>query len=129
MSLSNAVAELPGPHAELVAGIDRGEGVAARQGAVAGKELGELGAAQFGRIKPDQPGDFRAGRHQVGAGQGFGVEAGVEMGWQAREGVVEGQGFEGMHGGLVVGLALLGSGNLPVGDRLSCGPGRGRRHP
>ena len=105
--MSPAIAKLPGPDTELVAGIDGGEGVAAGQGLVTRKELGKVRAGQLGRVETDQSGDLGAGRHKVGARQGLGGQAGVKTRRDAREGVVEGQGFEGVHDGPVVGLAWL----------------------
>jgi hypothetical protein len=49
-----AIAQLPGPDAELVAGIDRGQRRAARQQLVAGEDFGKLRAGSNSGGKPSK---------------------------------------------------------------------------
>src|SRR5690606_23614273 len=59
-----AIAELTGPGAELMAAVDHGEGLHARQLAIAGKDLEELRGFAPRRVLAEQAQDFRGTGYQ-----------------------------------------------------------------
>ncbi len=99
-----AVAQLPGPHAELVAAVDGGIGLAAGQQAVAGQHLGGLlGLPPAGRYA-QLGGQVAAVGQQLGRGQGRGLQPGQKSGAQVGKAVgvpggLPGRGCGGCSGG------------------------------
>jgi hypothetical protein len=103
-----AIAQLPGPDAELMPGVDRGQRFRPRRQLVTGEDFGKIRTIQQLRRQAEQVGDLRTDAHHVRRRQGLRLEAGVKSFRQRRETVVKGrkferQGFRGVHGRLCLG--------------------------
>ena len=97
------VAQLPGPDAELVPGINRSQGVAARRQAVPGKNFAEFGAPDFVRVEPDQFRHLVAGTNQIGCRKTCRRQPRIERFRQAGKAVVEFKVFEATQSPVVFG--------------------------
>ena len=89
-----AVAQLPGPDAELVPGIDRGQRGATGRQRVPGKNFTKLGAANLTRIEADQFRHLMAGTDQIRRRKTGRRQPRIKSFRQAGEAVVEFQVFE-----------------------------------
>ena len=97
-----AVAQLRHVLAELVAGIEHRQRIAARQQTVADEMLGKIGARRFAVIEIDQLRRIGVEAHQIGLGQRRGRKTAVESLRQPRKAVLEIQLIEFFHGQMII---------------------------
>ena len=105
-----AIAQLSGPHAKLVAAIDRGQRLRARELPVAAEGIEQLIGRHPGRVQTQCACHSRAAPDPVGCGQRLGRQRGQEIGAELGEAVVPVQANikMGINNGLRIHASIVG---------------------